>query len=206
MTTPATTQHTAHSAGSLLDIPLGLVLAATRRSLARRVADLAGAGPGDRVLDIGCGPGNAVREAARRGATATGVDPSPGMLRLARLFSRRAQAAGQVSFVPGAAEALPLPDGAATVAWTVSAYHHWSDQAAGLREARRVLAPGGRFLLIEQLATRERSWRARHGLTAERAEGVAAQLRGAGFERVRVTVTPLGRARYAVVQGEAPAA
>ena len=58
-------------------------MAVGRSAAARVVADIAEVGPGDRVVDIGCGPGTAVREAARRGATATGVDPSPIMLRIA---------------------------------------------------------------------------------------------------------------------------
>ena len=61
----------------------GLLCGATmlvgRGSLSRLVAGLAGVGPGDRVVDVGCGPGGAAREAARRGATVTGVDPAPVM-------------------------------------------------------------------------------------------------------------------------------
>src|SRR5262245_44046443 len=42
----------------------------------------------DHVVDIGCGPGGAVRAAARRGARVIGVDPAPVMLRLARALTR----------------------------------------------------------------------------------------------------------------------
>ena len=61
-----------------------------RGRAARLVATLAGISPDDRVMDIGCGPGAAVREAARRGAAATGIDPDPYMLVLARLISAAA--------------------------------------------------------------------------------------------------------------------
>src|SRR5215472_12141460 len=54
------------------------------RGYARLAVDLASVSDGDRVVDIGCGPGNAVRAAARRGARVAGVDPAPVMLRLAR--------------------------------------------------------------------------------------------------------------------------
>ena len=54
---------------------VGLILLVKGRPNARLAADIAGVSAADRVVDIGCGPGGAVREAARRGACATGVDP-----------------------------------------------------------------------------------------------------------------------------------
>ena len=63
---------------------MGLLFAAGGRRNARLAADLAAVGPGDRVVDVGCGPGTAVREAGRRGARAAGVDPAPVMLSVAR--------------------------------------------------------------------------------------------------------------------------
>src|SRR5271165_6086391 len=58
-------------------------MTAGRGPLARSVADAARLTPADHLIDIGCGPGTAVRLAGRRAATATGIDPSPVMLRLA---------------------------------------------------------------------------------------------------------------------------
>jgi 2-polyprenyl-3-methyl-5-hydroxy-6-metoxy-1,4-benzoquinol methylase len=51
---------------------------------ARLAERLSGLGPGDTVVDVGCGPGAAVRRAARLGASTVGVDPASVMLRLAR--------------------------------------------------------------------------------------------------------------------------
>lgn len=51
-------------------------MAAGHRNLARRVVELSGVGASDRALDIGCGPGNAAREAGRRGADVIGIDPA----------------------------------------------------------------------------------------------------------------------------------
>ena len=86
------------------------------------------------------------RLAARRGSKVTGVDPSPWKLGIARGITsvRRTPA---VSFVPGSAASLPLPDASATVVWSMSSVHHWSDRAGGVAEAHRVLGPGGRLLL-----------------------------------------------------------
>ena len=48
----------------------------------------------------------------------------------------------------GTAENLPVPEHSATVVWSVATVHHWADVTAGLAEVRRVLSPGGRFLVI----------------------------------------------------------
>ena len=61
---------------------IGLIMSLAGGAAARLAADVAAVSDGDRVIDVGCGPGTAVREAARRGARVTGVDPAPVMLRL----------------------------------------------------------------------------------------------------------------------------
>src|SRR5687768_12451985 len=86
---------------------LGLFLLAMGRTNARLAADITGVSDSDLVVDVGCGPGGAVREAARRGARVTGVDPAPVMLRLARIFTRDDGS----GWAEGTAENVPLPDG-----------------------------------------------------------------------------------------------
>src|SRR5579862_799054 len=151
-----------------------------RGAAARLIASLADVGPGDQVVDIGCGPGTAAREAARRGATATGVDPSPVMLGLARRISRLRRVTGVV-WLEGSAEAVPLPDECATVVWALSSVHHWADRGAGVAEARRVLGPGGRLLLAERLTRPGARGHAAHGLTPDQASELASALLAAGF-------------------------
>jgi len=75
---------------------IGVVMLVGRGPVSRLVADLVGVGPGDRVLDVGCGPGGAVREAALSGAAVTGVDPAPLMLRLGRSLSGKRSGPGMV--------------------------------------------------------------------------------------------------------------
>lgn len=116
------------------------VMTGVRGKLAGLVVQAARPVPGDRVLDIGCGPGTAVRAAARTGAEAVGVDPSDTMLWLARKSN-----AARCTYYQGTAEALPLEDGSATIAWSIASVHHWSDVPGGLAEIVRVLAPGGRW-------------------------------------------------------------
>ena len=168
---------------------------------ARAAAAAAWLTPADRVIDIGCGPGTAVRLASRRAAAATGIDPSPDMLLLARQISR-IRRARHVSWAEGKAEKLPVPDGQATVAWAISSVHHWDDRAAGLGEARRALAPGGRLVLVERLARPGARGHAAHGLTSGQAEDLARQLTAAGFLRVEVHTRKAGRRDLVIVRGE----
>ncbi len=163
---------------------LGLTFLVGRKKDARLACDLTAVGPGDDVLDIGCGPGMALREARRRGATCTGVDPAAPMLRLGRIVSRLG--GPHITYLEGSAEALPLPDGSATVVWSLATAHHWADVERGLAEARRVLRPGGRLLVLERHVTPGATGLASHGFTDDGAARFAAATTAAGFVDARV--------------------
>jgi ubiquinone/menaquinone biosynthesis C-methylase UbiE len=166
--------------------PTGLLAAASmavgRDDDARIAAELAHAGPQDIVVDIGCGPGAAARYAARLGASVTGVDPAPVMLRVARALTR----SRNVRYVEGAAEALPLSDDFATVVWSIATVHHWRDLDDGLGEVRRVLRPGGRYIAIERRVQPGAAGLASHGWTDEQAEAFTHACANHGFTDVRV--------------------
>ncbi len=182
-------------------IVTALSMTAGRGPLARAVADAAELTPADRVVDVGCGPGTAVRIAARQGAaTATGIDPDPAMLRLARWITalRRPPV---ISWLQGRAEKLPLPDDQATVVWAISSAHHWEDRGTGIGEARRVLAPGGRLVLAERLARPGARGHAAHGLTLDQAEDLARQLADAGFGQVRLRIAKAGHRALVIIRG-----
>jgi SAM-dependent methyltransferase len=148
-------------------------MTAGRGPLARVVAEAAEPTPADRVVDIGCGPGTVVRYAARRAAAATGVDPDPAILRLAR-WSTRLRPAPSVTWLQGRPEKLPLPDGQATVAWAISSPHHWEDRGAAVTAACRVLAPGGHLVLAERLAEPGARGHAAQGRSRDQAGDLAA--------------------------------
>jgi ubiquinone/menaquinone biosynthesis C-methylase UbiE len=97
------------------------------------------------VLDVGCGTGRLLRLAATRWPEAQliGVDPAKGMIETAKRLTPNA------SFFTGTAESLPLPDASVDVVLSTLSFHHWHDQAAGVREIARVLRPGGYFLLVD---------------------------------------------------------
>ena len=98
-------------------------------------------GPADRLLDIGCGGGLLLRDALSSGATATGIDHSDEMVRLAR------ERAPGAEVVLGSAERLPFADGSFTAVAMSIVFFFLPDPIAALRECRRVLAPGGRLAL-----------------------------------------------------------
>jgi len=164
------------------------------------VADVARLTRSDRVVDVGCGPGTAIRVASRRCERATGVDPDPIMLRfgrwLAALLRRK-----NVSLVQGGAEALPLPDATATVVWALSSVHHWTDRSAGLAEAKRVLVPGGRVFLVERLSPPGARGHQRYGMTEPQLDALEADATRAGFLAVRREMHVAGRDTLAVVRG-----
>jgi SAM-dependent methyltransferase len=192
---PASRQTRARLVAELLT---ALAMTAGRGPVARAIISEARLTGADRAADVGCGPGTAVREAARHGVPVTGIDPSPVALRLARLLTR-ATADANITWIMGSAEPLPLPDGSATVLWSVSSVHHWDDQAAGLAEVWRVLAPGGRVLLAERLIRPGARGHASHGFTRAQAEELARGLASAGFAAVHSKILTAGRRTMVVV-------
>jgi len=175
-----------------------------RGAAARTVADLAELRPVDLVVDVGCGPGTAVREAGRRGTLAIGVDPSPEMVRLAGRITRWTHSDG-ARFIEASAESLPLPTGRATVLWALSSVHHWEDLTRGLAEALRVLAPQGRLLLVERSVALDAKGHGRHGLTEEEADRLVQAVEAVGFTQVVRQAQRAGRRDLVIVTATAPA-
>jgi len=100
--------------------------------------------PGATVIDVGCGTARAVAELAAHGARAIGVDLDPAMLAAARsrFPDLDVRAADAIE--------LPLGDGQAHGYRADKVYHVLPDPHGALAEARRVLAPGGRIVLLGQ--------------------------------------------------------
>ncbi|HEX4033025.1 MAG TPA: methyltransferase domain-containing protein [Solirubrobacteraceae bacterium] len=108
-------------------------------ALFERLLDLTAAGPGTRLLDLGCGSGYAAALAVGRGARVSGVDIAPALLAIAR------ERTPQGDFREAQIEALPFADGAFDVATAVNALQFAAEPPLAIAEAARALRGGGRF-------------------------------------------------------------
>jgi arsenite methyltransferase len=119
-----------------------------QRGVSRAALDLR---PGERVLDIGAGPGFLVTEMAEEVGSAgrvDGVDPSESMLAIARRRETSRDAA-PVGLGVGDALSLPFDAGVFDAAVSTQVLEYIDDVGAALAEARRVLRPGGRLLVLD---------------------------------------------------------
>jgi len=111
--------------------------------LGERIVTRVGVAPGEDVLDVACGTGNAALRAAQAGARVTGVDLTPELLDEAR---RLADEAGvQIEYLQGDAEALPVPDEGFDVVVSVMGCMFAPRHRVTALELARVLRPGGRL-------------------------------------------------------------
>jgi SAM-dependent methyltransferase len=113
----------------------------------REVADWTGR----EVLDLGCGTGFHLPRFAETASQVYGVEPHPGLLRLA---SRRTRSLDNVSLLAGTAQAVPLPDASVDVVHARWAYFFGPGCEPGLREIARVVRRGGAAFVIDNDATR----------------------------------------------------
>jgi arsenite methyltransferase len=174
---------------------------ATRDVLRRRelVRASLGARAGERILDVGCGPGfyiTELLEVVGRDGLVVGVDGSADMLAVA---AKRADGHGNVEFHEADATALPVPDGSFDRALSVQVLEYVRDVPAALAEMWRALRPGGR-VLVWDVDWATVSWHATDAELTRRVlaawdkhlthpslpRTLASQLRDVGFERVRM--------------------
>ncbi|MDP2479598.1 MAG: alpha/beta fold hydrolase [Candidatus Palauibacterales bacterium] len=116
------------------------------RPVASDLIEAADLRPGERVLDVACGTGIVSRLAAERvgpEGSVAGLDPNPAMLAVAR---EAASTAPPIAWHHAPAEEIPLEDESFDVVLCGMGVQFFEDRTAGLRQIRRVLSPGGRFV------------------------------------------------------------
>jgi arsenite methyltransferase len=166
-----------------------------RRALVRAAMS---AQPGERILDVGCGPGFYVAELLEQvgaGGSVVGVDASPQMLAVA---AKRCAGHANVEFREAAATSLPVDDASFDAALAVQVLEYVDDVPAALAQMQRAVRPGGRVVVWdvdwatvswhssdpERMARALCAWDA-HLAHPSLPRTLTAQLRAAGFEDVR---------------------
>jgi SAM-dependent methyltransferase len=157
---------------------------------------------GDLLVDLGCGRGGYGLEIARRtGARLIGIDFSSTAIERAQERATGSDA----EFRVGNLTASGLPDHAAAAVVSLDSMQFAEPYAAGLRECRRLLVPGGRVVLSGWEALERED----EGIPPRLRHDIGAELTSAGFEGVTVTDQPAWRAverqRWAVVLDIDPA-
>jgi SAM-dependent methyltransferase len=158
--------------------------------------------PEDRVLEIGFGPGLAVRAAASlavRGFVA-GVDHSAVMLRQASRLNSAAVEQGRVDLRLGSASSLPSFDAPFDVIFAVNVMMFWESPGERLAELRRLLKPGGRIAMT----TQPRSRGATGETTRRFGEKTTRAFEEAGFTEIRTEVKPMKPVPVVCVLGANP--
>jgi SAM-dependent methyltransferase len=148
--------------------------------------------PGDRVLEVGFGPGVALAELLARASSGfvAGVDASELMVRQARARQANAMAAGRLELRQGDAGSLPYDDATFDTVCGTHVIYFWPDAVATVRELRRVLRAGGTLAIgyqeKEHMPPQAVAGLSRTGARLFGAGEVEQVVRAAGFEDVRV--------------------
>lgn len=167
-------------------------------------------GPGEHLLDVGCGTGVVTREAAHRvgpSGRVVGLDPSPLMLSVAREIAEQEGVTEQIEFRIGDVRALPFPDAFFDALVAITVLSHTTDAELAIPGLIRVLRPGGRVGILDLDTTSwvishpDRDLTLRIGMLAATiatdgwlARRLPTLLESAGFEDVGVRAfTPLER-------------
>lgn len=148
--------------------------------------DLLELGTDDRVLEIGFGPGYAIRKLTERcrQCTVAGVDHSSTMLWFASRMNARAIAERRVQLKR--ASVSDIDAGPFDRIFAVNAYA-WPDRLAALRKLRATLSPAGRLVIVEQ----PRGGGASDSTARKRAAQIAADVRSAGYVDVTIFERPM---------------
>jgi SAM-dependent methyltransferase len=187
---------------------VGHVMALKNGAMNRAALDHLDLQAGDRVLEIGYGPGKTLRQVARRleRGFAAGLDHSEVMARQAARRCRRLIRQGRVEIKCGGVSEIPYAEASFDKVFAVNSFQFWPSPVDDLTEVRRVLRPGGRLVLTIRAAERPLRFdlaRASGGLS--RVERARQAMAAAGFADIAVHRRKAGRLLAVSVVGHKPA-
>jgi SAM-dependent methyltransferase len=174
---------------------IGHAMAIANRRPNRMAIDALEIVPGYIVLELGFGPGRAVKQMASLigDGRVLGIDQSATMLALASRHNRRAITSGRVALRHGTFDALPWPTASVDKVLAVNTAYFFGADAVEIQEARRVLRLGGLLVLYATDASVMARWKF-SGPDTHRTfdrDGLAALLRTGGFADNDITVLPV---------------
>ena len=206
---------TLYDEAAATEVPDGALNASLGCGVPTAVADL---NEGETVLDLGSGGGADVLISARRvgpSGKAIGLDMTDEMLELARANAAEA-GVNNVEFLRGYLEEVPLPDESVEVVVSNCVINLSGDKPQVLREAARVLRPGGRFAVSDVIADADMDAQTRADMAAWTGciagalteEEFRSTLEAAGFEDIEIRETHRvhEHARAAIIRARKPAA
>lgn len=179
---------------------VGLVAGRDDAELYRRVIGLLALQLEDTVLEVGCGAGVGIHQAAEIAALGKvcGVDASEDLVEAARSRNSDAIRDGYVEIQRGLSSRLPWPDATFQKVFAVNSARDWPRPVASLGEARRVMRPGGKLTIVIQTP-----WRTARDSIRDLAELWAHRLDEAGLHEVRFGIISIGRGNAAAITGTA---
>lgn len=147
------------------------------------------------LLDVGCGGGGPMSQLSGkvRSAKFTGVDLSKDMLRMTCKVNSSRFKEGRLRTVRGSVSSLPFHDGSFDTVFACETTYFWPDLQENFRECRRVLAKGGRMILVQEAwdspkwRERNESWQKGFKMRFCSLEEYASLLKEAGFAKVNIT-------------------
>lgn len=146
------------------------------------------------VLDVGCGGGNALKMLSRRAKNGKlyGIDYSETSVEVAAKENKEDVASGKMEIFHGSVSELPFPDDMFDTVTTVESYYFWPDLPHDFAEVRRVLKPGGIFVVVAEMYAHEGQSEEQKrivdvlGMHNNTPKELEQMLTGAGYSNVRI--------------------
>lgn len=153
---------------------------------------------GETVLEIGCGPGDAIARLVREGQARRvfAIDHAPDMVDAAKALNRAAIREGLVDIRESSVSRMPFRDGTFDAVAAINSIQFWPHLRLDLKEVFRVLKPGGRFVAAMRMTMEYRARR--------RVEVIARALPNAGFVEISLDEVAARAFKVALIEGKRP--